>query len=961
MTHRVFGLGPLLARLAGLALVMFAAPAWAQAPRAETPTYKIGDKWFTTDGTYRLVRIDDDTYVFSAGPGRAIHLTKNLATQKIVHRGSVIVDVWPTADLEWPLKVGAWGQRPAVITGELTRVNAGGGYGPGLGWVVTWRVEEQEQVTVAGGSFNAFRIRQAFGMNQVAEIVMWYAPEVRQIVKVAYGGRFARLAGPGFELALIEKRAPPVVASPTPAPPSVTQPTPAPPVVVPPAVRVPPTIALLDPRPGVLVRTDHAALKIEVKSENLLKSLVVKGLGQDKTFVPEPGAKAGAPWTIETTVPLAEGANVVRLEAVDEFGSRAAETVVLARQSLIAVQFEGPAGATVRVDQDRHVLDAQGKLALRLAPGTYQVEATKEGLIPTREPLRLAPGQGTVVHKLALVQAVPPTIALLDPKPGAVLRTADVTLKVEVKSRYRLSALRVGKENESAQQTFAPSATAKPGETWTVAALVLLSEGDNTLTLEASDEHGTRARQTVTLTRQSLVALDVRGPPGAEVRVNRARYTLDAQGALTLQVAPGTYQIDASKEGFTSIRDTVTVPPGQATQRRLVLAPLPPPPPAPRIATPPVDTEAPTIAINYPPPDTKVEWDSIVITGLVTDNVGVDRVQIAVNGVGVAQSRDIGVVGRGVPIRVPMALQPGNNLIEITAADKAGNVAQVVRTVLRVAPATAAIPAPKIVNRWAVVIGVGHYENRQIPGLRYATRDAEAMYTFLTTQGGYAKERTLLLTDSTQEKPTLVNIKRALGDFLSRRAGRDDMVLIYFAGHGAPEVDVSGAETDGLSKYLVPRDGNPDSLYSTALPMDDVQRIFGRIAAERIVMLLDTCYSGTAGGRTFARARVRAGGINDQFLERLTRSRGRVILTASGPNEVALESATLAHGLFTYYLLEGLKGKADRNGDGIVTVSELYEYVEEQVDRAARLAGGRQRPLMRGEIEGTLPLSKAAR
>ena len=51
----------------------------------------------------------------------------------------------------------------------------------------------------------------------------------------------------------------------------------------------------------------------------------------------------------------------------------------------------------------------------------------------------------------------------------------------------------------------------------------------------------------------------------------------------------------------------------------------------------------------------------------------------------------------------------------------------------------------------------------------------------------------------------------------------------------------------------------------------------------------------------------------------------------------------------------------DRNGDGIVTVSELYEYVEDQVDRAARLAGGRQRPLMKGEIEGTLPLSRAAR
>ena len=81
------------------------------------------------------------------------------------------------------------------------------------------------------------------------------------------------------------------------------------------------------------------------------------------------------------------------------------------------------------------------------------------------------------------------------------------------------------------------------------------------------------------------------------------------------------------------------------------------------------------------------------------------------------------------------------------------------------------------------------------------------------------------------------------------------------------------------------------------------------------VMLLDTCYSGTAGGRTFARQQVRGSGLNDQFLERLTRSRGRIIITASGPNEVALELPNLTHGLFTYYVLEGLRGKADREGD----------------------------------------------
>ena len=753
------------------------------------------------------------------------------------------------------------------------------------------------------------------------------------------------------------KAQPPLPDPSTPAPPGVTQPAPALP-----GGRTPPAITLLEPEHRALLRGDQATLKIEVQSTERLKTLVVKGPSGDRSYSPPAVAKAGEPWVLEATVSLAEGDNVFHFEAVDEHGAKAEQVVKLTRESLIAVEFQGAPGARLTVDKNPHALDTQGRLTLQLAPGTHQVEVTKEGYLPLSQTLRLTPGQGRATERLVMAQVVSPTIAVIEPKAGTPIRTPDAKLKIEVRSPYRVTSLRVGKEKDASPQSFTPGAAARPGETWTVEAVVVLAEGDNRIRLEAVDEHGTKGEQTIVLTRQSLVALELRGPPGAKVRVNGTRYTLDGQGGLTLQLPPGTYQVDASKDGFTPSRESVTLAPGQLpTQKRLALTP-PPAPPPPATAAPPADTEAPKITINYPPPDARVERESIVVTGLITDNVEVARVQVAVNGVEVAQSRDIGVVGRGVPIRVPAALQPGDNLIEITAADKAGNVAQVVRTVTRVTPAAAAAPsAPRVAHRWAVVIGIGDYENKEIPKLRYATRDAEAMYQFLTTQGGYAKDRVLLFTDTTPQRPTLLNIKRALGEFLARRAGRDDMVLIYFAGHGAPEVDVAGAEADGLSKYLIPRDADPAALYTTALPMDEIQKIFTRVQAERIVMLLDTCYSGTAGGRTFARASVRASGLNDQFLERLTRSKGRVIMTASGPNEVALELPALGHGLFTYHVLEGLRGKADRNGDGMVTVSELYEYVEDQVDRAARLAGGRQRPLMKGEIEGTLPLATSAR
>jgi uncharacterized caspase-like protein len=138
--------------------------------------------------------------------------------------------------------------------------------------------------------------------------------------------------------------------------------------------------------------------------------------------------------------------------------------------------------------------------------------------------------------------------------------------------------------------------------------------------------------------------------------------------------------------------------------------------------------------------------------------------------------------------------------------------------------------------------------------------------------------------------------------------------------------------------------------------MDDIQRVFARLQAERVVFLVDTCFSGATGGRTFSKQLTRASHLSTQFLDRLAHSRGRVIITAAGPNELALELPDLGHGVFTYYLLKGMEGEADRDKDGIVTVNELYEYLETKVSEQARKAGGRQRPIMKGEVEGTMPL-----
>jgi uncharacterized caspase-like protein len=98
--------------------------------------------------------------------------------------------------------------------------------------------------------------------------------------------------------------------------------------------------------------------------------------------------------------------------------------------------------------------------------------------------------------------------------------------------------------------------------------------------------------------------------------------------------------------------------------------------------------------------------------------------------------------------------------------------------------------------------------------------------------------------------------------------------------------------------------------------------------------------------------------VDDLFLERLVRAKGRAIITGARGSEVSLELPELGAGIFTHYLVQGLNGAADLDRDGIVSLQELYSYVEQEVSRKSRAVGGNQHPVMKGEMEGLLPLVK---
>jgi hypothetical protein len=353
----------------------------------------------------------------------------------------------------------------------------------------------------------------------------------------------------------------------------------------------------------------------------------------------------------------------------------------------------------------------------------------------------------------------------------------------------------------------------------------------------------------------------------------------------------------------------------------------------------------PVIMIASPKDGGTVNTKTVDVSGVVEDLQGIDKVAIFINNRPLEEQ-----AGRGFRIsektptkrlefaeRIP--LDTGENIIKIRATDTKGFVSE-----KKIAVKYVEIRK----NFWAVVIGINDYPNA--PKLKWAVNDARAFYQHLVDFIKIPEDNVILLLN---QDANLTHLRSMLGTYLKKRAGREDMVIIYFAGHGATEKDMISPDGDGLEKYLLPFDADPKDLYASALPMREISHIFYRIQSERLIFIADCCYSGTTGGRTIHQSGVRAN-ISDAFLDRISSGKGRIILTASGANEVSTEDDKLQHGIFTYYLLKGLKGPADADSDGLVSVDEAYRYVTNHVPRAT---GQEQHPVKKGTVEGRLILS----
>lgn len=258
-------------------------------------------------------------------------------------------------------------------------------------------------------------------------------------------------------------------------------------------------------------------------------------------------------------------------------------------------------------------------------------------------------------------------------------------------------------------------------------------------------------------------------------------------------------------------------------------------------------------------------------------------------------------------------------------------------------------------TRWAVVIGISSYKDSRIPPLRYANKDAKAFYDWIISEKGgrYAPSQVNLLLD---RDATFKNIREALFVWL-KQAIEEDVITIYFAGHGSPE---SPDASNNL--FLLPYDAQYDSIATTGFPMWDIETALKRfIKAKKVIVIADACHSGGVGqSYDIARRSSRGVEINpiSSGLQNLSRiGDGVAVISASDDKQLSQESQTWGggHGVFTYFLLKGLKGEADYSRDGSVTLGELIPYVSEQVRRATRNA---QSPTISGKFDPALNIGR---
>jgi hypothetical protein len=245
----------------------------------------------------------------------------------------------------------------------------------------------------------------------------------------------------------------------------------------------------------------------------------------------------------------------------------------------------------------------------------------------------------------------------------------------------------------------------------------------------------------------------------------------------------------------------------------------------------------------------------------------------------------------------------------------------------------AAAPNPDAI---AVVIGVERYAS--LPPARFAAGDAQLFGRYAAAALGVSDDRNHLYV-RTDADATGNEFRKLFGDdgWLTRRVRPTTDLYVYFSGHGAPDVKTR-------TPFLLPTDADASYPRETGYALAQLYQQLARLDVRTVTVFLDACFTGTtrSSGTLFGGARPIVISIEHPALLR----DNFAVIAASGGDEIASDYPAKRHGLFTYFMLLGLRGAADADADRVVTVAELDRYLANTVPRAAASLDREQTPVV---------------
>jgi len=335
--------------------------------------------------------------------------------------------------------------------------------------------------------------------------------------------------------------------------------------------------------------------------------------------------------------------------------------------------------------------------------------------------------------------------------------------------------------------------------------------------------------------------------------------------------------------------------------------------------------ESPPPSVEFYTPascDTFDKSNIMLLVKITNKGGGIDEVKLLNNGKSLpVDNNDVRRVqkqGQYILKTMDVVLVPGNNLLAVSAFSK-GRIESEQDTITVFYKGT-----EKTATCYLFAIGIDKYQNPRLD-LNYAKADAKA-FSKIINEYGQKLFRKIEIYELYNEKATKTNILAKL-DELAKIVKPEDVFFFYYAGHGSMvENKFFFIPTESISLYQM------DKLVKESIYSGDIQEKFKKIQAQKQLVVLDACQSGGA-----AVMLAQRGAMEEKALAQMSRSSGVHVLAAAESEQFAAEVGSLGHGLFTYVILEALKGGADgAPKDGKVTIFELRSFLEDQVPELSK-------------------------